>query len=192
MAETTRRRSRHTGSNGRSSADPVAGFVLVAATLAVGLIAGFFFDWAVAIMPTLAETDDATFVDVMLQSITTINTSVPFLLALSGGFIGTAVAAVLLYRVSSRTAFRWTLAALAFYVVAVFITFGVHFPLHEALANAGHPDAIADLAAVRGDFEAPWVNAHLVRTAAVILAFVALCRALWLGRGTDASTVKAR
>ncbi len=169
--------SRRTGS-GR-----LAGLVHGAATLTMGLIAGFFFDWAVSIMPALAQTDDRTFVVVMQKTITTINGSSTFLLSFMGAFVFTGAAAILQHRLGARAAVRWILAALALYMVAIVITMGVHFPLNEALASAGDPDKIADIAALRKDVEESWVNAHVVRTVATTLALIFLCRALWLRRG---------
>jgi uncharacterized membrane protein len=183
MTETTNHRPPHAESdNYLSGTGPMAGLILGAATLTTGLIAGFFFDWAVAIMPALARSDDQTFVNVMLTLITTINTSPAFLFAFVGAFVFTIAAAVVQYLLGARAAARWITAALAFYFVASAITFGVHFPLHEALASAGNSDTVENLAAVRKDFERPWVSAHLVRTVACTLAFTMLCRALWLRR----------
>ena len=183
MTEATHHRLLHTESDGyRSGTGPMAGLILGAATLTMGLIAGFFFDWAVAIMPAQAQSDDQTFINVMLTLITTINTSPAFLFAFTGAFVFTVAAAIVQYLLGARAAARWILAALALYFVASAITFGVHFPLHETLASAGDSDRIENLAAVRKDVEGPWVSAHLVRTVACTLAFGFLCRALWLRR----------
>ncbi len=154
--------------------------MLGGAAVTMGLVAGFFFDWATAIMPALAGSDDRTYVVVMQKTITTINGS-PFVLLVLMGALGlTAVAAFLQHRLGARSAVRWILAALVLYVVAVGITVGIHFPLNDTLENAGDPDRIANLTALRAGTESAWVNAHLVRTVATVLAFALLCRALWL------------
>jgi hypothetical protein len=41
---------------------------------------------------------------------------------------------------------------------------GANVPLNDELGDAGSPDRIADLAAVRDDFEDPWVAWNIVRT----------------------------
>ena len=160
-----------------------AGWVLGSAAVTMGLVAGFFFDWATAIMPALAESDDRTYVVVMQKTITTINGSPLVLLVLMGALGLTALAGFLLYRLGARSAVRWTLAAFVLYVVAVGITVGIHFPLNDTLEHAGDPDRIANLPALRARTESAWVTAHLVRTGAALLAFALLCRALWLRPG---------
>lgn len=146
------------------------------------MAAGIFFDWAVDIMPALSAVDDRTYVVVMRQTITTMNTGPAFLVALVGALGFTGVAAILQYRRGARSATRWILAALALYVVAMVITAGVHFPLNDTLEHAGDPSTTDDLADLREETETAWVTGHLFRAAASILGFACLCRALWLGR----------
>ncbi|MBM7786830.1 anthrone oxygenase family protein [Tenggerimyces flavus] len=156
-----------------------SGWVLGGAAVAMGLVAGFFFDWAATIMPALERSDDRTYVVVMQQTTAAINGGALVPLVLAAALVLSGVAAILQYRVGARSAVRWILAALGLYVVALAVTVGIHFPLNDTLVNAGDPDAIANLAALRESTESAWVNAHLVRTVAVILALAALCRALW-------------
>ncbi len=167
----------------RAASDRLAGLVHGAATVCMGLIAGLFFDWAVAIMPALADSDDRTFVIVMQKTIAAMNNGPLFLLTLMGAFVFTGVAAILQYRLGARPVARWILAALVLYVVAIMITAAVHFPLNFALENAGDPDTIADIAALRQDVEGSWMSAHVIRTIATIGALACLCRSLWLRRG---------
>ena len=176
MNETTDHQPLTTGR--RPGAARLGGLVLGAATVAMGLIAGFFFDWAVAIMPALAKADDRTFVTVMLDLITTINNSPLFMLAFTAALLLTTAAALVLHTTGDRPAARWTFAALALYLVACTITFAVHFPLHDALAAAEPTNP----AAAREDFESPWTTAHLIRTLAATAALATLCRALLLHR----------
>lgn len=172
----------HAVPDGRPGSDKLTGLVLGAGTVSMGMIAGMFFDWATSIMPALSEADDRTYVVVMQKTITTINNSPLFLLSLMGAFVFTGVAAILQHRLGARAAFRWTLAGLALYVVAIMITMGVHFPLNDTLEKAGDPDTIADLAALRADTEGSWTSAHIARTGAAVLGLAFLCRALWLRR----------
>jgi uncharacterized membrane protein len=167
--------------NNGAGSDRMVGLTLGIGTVCLGMIAGMFFDWATSIMPALADADDRTYAIFMQKTITTINSSPLFLLALMGAFVSTGVAAILQNRLGAKAAFRWTLAGLALYVVAILITMGVHFPLNDTLEKAGDPDTI-DLAALRAETEDPWVAAHLARTAASVLGLAFLCRALWLRR----------
>jgi uncharacterized membrane protein len=59
---------------------------------------------------------------------------------------------------------------------------GANVPLNDELGDAGSPDRIADLAAVRDDFEDPWVAWNIVRTLVVTGALVCLTAAVWVGR----------
>lgn len=156
-----------------------AGLVLGAATLAMGLIAGVFYAYACSVMIGLAKTDDRTFVDVM-QRINVAIENPLFFASFFGALVLTAVAAVLERRLGSRAAFRWIVAALALYVVALAVTVGVNVPLNQDLADAGDPDRIADLAAVRHRFEGSWVTWNIVRTVATTAALACLGRALVL------------
>lgn len=167
---------------GRRTGSGLAGFFHGAATLTVGLVAGIFFDWAVSIMPSLAQSDDRTYVVLMQKTVTTMNNSPLFLFSFMGAFIFTVVAAVFQHRLGARAAFRWIIAGLLLYLVAFLITMGVHLPINDTLEKAGDPDTI-DLAALRAETESSWVNAHTARTIAAVGALGCLCRALWVRRG---------
>jgi uncharacterized membrane protein len=152
---------------------------LIAATLAMGLLAGLFYAFTVSIMPGLARTDGRTFVDTMQQ----INVAILnpwFSLSFLGAPVLTIVAAALHLRAGWRTALPWIAAALVLYGVAFVITAGVHIPLNNALAAAGPPDRIADLTQVRDRFEASWVRWNIARAVASTAAFGCLTWALVL------------
>jgi uncharacterized membrane protein len=73
----------------------------------------------------------------------------------------------------------WTLVALGLYVVVFVITIRVNVPRNDAIKAAGDPDGIADLAAVRGQFdEARWVRWNHVRTVLTTAALASLAWAL--------------
>jgi hypothetical protein len=82
-----------------------------------------------------------------------------FPLTFLGAGVLTVVAFVLARRSGSNIA-GWIVVAL--YVVTVVITLSIHLPLNEALMQAGDPARIVNLAAVRDDFEIPWVAWALV------------------------------
>lgn len=166
-----------------SSRRGAAGPVLVAATVAMGLMAGIFYAFAISVMPALARTDDQTFVSVM-QKINEAIQNAAFGATFFGAFLLPGAAAILQYRLGARTAARWILAALALYVVALAITMGVNVPLNDMLAAAGDPSQATDLAAVRTNFEGVWGATNVARTVACTLALACLGRALSLhGRG---------
>ena len=154
------------------------GVVLGAATVTMGLIAGFFYAYAVSVMPGLADADDRTLVDAMQQ----INEAVEnpfFFLTFLGAPLVTAVAAVLQWRCGGR-AVRWVVAAFVLYAIAFLATFAFNIPLNNELADAGDPGQIDDLGSVRDDYYTPWVAWNIVRTVASTAALACLARALVL------------
>jgi uncharacterized membrane protein len=151
---------------------------LVAATIAMGLMAGAFGLYAHTIMPGLRRTDDRTFVGTFQSMDKAIIN--PWFMA--GGFVGalvfTGLAAGLL-GTGRATVLPWVLAALVLYLVAFVITIAVHLPLNNAIKAAGAPDLIPDLAAVRERFdEAKWARWNVVRAITSTAAFGCLAWAL--------------
>jgi uncharacterized membrane protein len=163
------------------------GATLIAATVAMGMLAGLFYAFTVSVMPGLGRTDGRTFADAMQQ----INVAILnpwFFLSFFGAPVLTIVAAALHVRAGGRTVLPWIAAAFVLYGVAFVITIGVNIPLNDALAVAGPPDRIADLAQVRDRFEASWVRWNIARTVASTAAFSCLTWALVLyGRTTAAA-----
>jgi uncharacterized membrane protein len=158
-------------------ADRSADIVLGAAVIAMGLLAGLYFFSAIAVMPALTAADDRTLVDAMQQMIVKIENPA-FFLVLFGAPVLATVALVQARRSGQAKIARWIVAGLGLYGVMVVITFAVHIPLNEDLRNAGDPDRIEDLAAVRDDFVTPWVAWDIVRTLATTAAFGFLTWAL--------------
>ncbi|MDI1461375.1 DUF1772 domain-containing protein [Catellatospora sp. KI3] len=153
--------------------------VLVAATVATGMMAGVFGLYAHTVMPGLRRTDDRTFVGAF-QAIDRAIINGWFL---GAGFLGapvlTGAAALLHLGAPDRAALRWIVAAFALYLVTFFITAAVHVPLNNELKAAGEPDDIADLAAVRARFaEARWARWNTVRAIATTAAAFCLAAAL--------------
>jgi uncharacterized membrane protein len=159
--------------------DPNADIVLVAAVIAMGLVAGLFYFSSIAVMPALTAADDRTLVDAMQQMIDKIENPAFF-----ATFLGAPVlAAVALSQARGSGSPRvagWIAAGLALYAVMVVVTFAVHIPLNDDLRQAGDPERIGNLAAVRDDFVTPWVSWDIVRTLATTAAFGSLAWALVL------------
>jgi uncharacterized membrane protein len=173
------RGARDLGEGRGMSADRTADLVLGAAVMAMGLLAGLFYAFDIAVMPGLTAADDRTLVDGMQQMIVEIENPA-FFLTLLGAPALAAVALVQARSAGASKAAGWIVAGLAFYTVMVVVTFAFHFPLNDELREAGDPDRIQDLAAVRDDFVTPWVAWNIVRTLALTAAFGCLTWALVL------------
>jgi uncharacterized membrane protein len=166
--------SRDAGGDGRS-----AGIVLAAGTVAMGLIAGLFFGWGIAVMPGLGELDDRAFVDVAQELDDAIRNPLFFLIVFAA-LVLPGVALFLERGLGLRQATPWIVAALVLYGLGLLITMAIHEPLNNDLVDAGDPSQIADPAGVRDDFEDPWVAWHIVRTVLTPAALGALAYALVL------------
>jgi uncharacterized membrane protein len=159
------------------------GATLVAATLAMGLIAGLLYSYACSVMLGLSRVDDRTFVHAM-QRINVAILNGWFALSFVGAAVFTALAAVAHLGADGRDVVPWIGAAFVLYAAALAITFTVNVPLNNELNAAGAPDRIADLGAVRERFEARWVRWNIARAVAATAALGCLSWALVLhGRG---------
>jgi uncharacterized membrane protein len=157
--------------------DPVAGVVLIAATIAAGLMAGVFGLYANTIMRGLGRTDDRTFVGAF-QAIDRAIINPLFLSTFFGALVLSGAAAVLHL---GDDGLALIVVAFALYLVGLVITLAVNVPLNDAIKAAGDPDAIDDLAGVRRRFdEARWNRWNLVRVLVVTAAFACLASALAL------------
>jgi uncharacterized membrane protein len=175
------------GSGGRSSTDRTATLLLVATTVATGLLAGLFYGYACSVMPGLARADDRTLVDGMQQINEAILNPIFFLTFMGAPALNLATW-LILRRSKHRDdeVLRWILVGLGLSMLGFLVTMAFNVPLNDDLAAAGDPARIADLAAVRHDFLGPWVVGNAVRALAITGSFVALVWALVLG-GRDRS-----
>jgi uncharacterized membrane protein len=93
----------------------------------------------------------------------------------------TGLATVLHLGDDARSLLPWIVTALVLYLAVVVITLAVNVPPGDALKDAGDPDRIPDLAAVREQFnEAKWTRWNLVRALMSTAAFGSLTWALVL------------
>jgi uncharacterized membrane protein len=153
---------------------------LIVATLAMGLMAGVFGLYSIAIMPGLERTNDRTFVRAF-QEIDTAIINPLFLLTFFGALVVTGIAAGLHLGKDFRSGLPWIVVALVLYLAVVVATVAVNVPLNDDIKAAGDPDRIADLAGVREQFnEARWVGWNHFRTVATTAAFGCLTWALVL------------
>ncbi|WP_223206108.1 anthrone oxygenase family protein [Streptomyces xanthii] len=150
------------------------GWVLGAATVATGLVAGSFYVFGCAVMPALARSGDRTFIEVM-QNINAVIQNPMFFLGFLGALALTGVAG---WRLRAAAGVRgWAWAGLVLYGLAFVLTSALNVPLNDALAAAGPPSRIPDPARVRGDFEGPWVTWNVVRAVLCTGALGCLVRA---------------
>jgi uncharacterized membrane protein len=158
--------------------DVLQGISLLAATITVGLMAGVFALYSLAIMPGLRRADDRTFVGAF-QQIDTAIVNPLFLAMFFGGLVLTALAALLHLGDDTEPVFPWIVAALLLYLLGFAITVRINVPLNNEIKAAGDPDRIADLAAVRERFsEARWARWNLLRAVATTASLGCLAWAL--------------
>lgn len=160
----------------------IRSLVLLAATLATGLMAGLYFAFSVAVMPGLGKSDDRTLVEAM-QRINVAILNGWFSLAFGGALVLGGIAAALHWRGEARAALPWIIAGVVLYAASLVITMGFSVPLNDKLAAAGDPGRIRDLAAVRADFESAWLRWNAARVLTCTAAMGCLAWALRLGRG---------
>ncbi|MFE7273975.1 DUF1772 domain-containing protein [Streptomyces sp. NPDC057623] len=148
----------------------MAGAVLGAATVAMGLIAGAFYIFACGVMPGLARSDDRVYVDVM-RDINGAFENPVFFLSFLGALVLTGVSAWQLRGASYR---GWVWAAAVAYGLAFVVTVAFSIPLNDSLKGGGDP------AALREAFEDPWLAWNAVRAVLATVAVGCLGRALVL------------
>lgn len=165
------------------------GLTLVAATVAMGLMAGVFGLYAHTIMRGLGGTDDRTFVDAF-QAIDRAIINPFFMLTFFGALVLSGAATLLYRRAGDHPALPWVVGAFVLYLAVFVITIAIHVPLNDDIKAAGDPDRITDLDAVRDAFhETRWIAWNVVRAIASTIAFVCLAWALVLdGRTTVRAT----
>ncbi|MBD0737323.1 DUF1772 domain-containing protein [Streptomyces sp. CBMA29] len=159
----------------------IRSLVLLAATLATGLMAGLYFAFSVAVMPGLAASDDRTFVEAM-QRVNVAILNGWFSLAFGGALILGGIAAALHWRGDGRPALPWIIAGVVLYAASLVVTMGFNVPLNDRLAAAGDPSKIHELAAVREQFESAWLRWNVARVLTTTAALGCLAWALRLGR----------
>jgi uncharacterized membrane protein len=154
------------------------GTVLVAGTLAMGLMAGVFSIYANAIMPGLRRTDDRTFVG-SFQAIDRAIINPLFMATFFGALLLPGLATLLHLSEDELSVLPWTLAAVVLYLVVVVSTIAVNVPRNDEIKAAGRPDDIADLGAVRRRFdERRWARWNAARAVMSLAAFACLLGAL--------------
>lgn len=170
-------------------ADRLRAAVLLAATLAMGLVAAVYLHWSETIMPALAATDDRTFVVVEQRLDSAIFGPIFMGFGITGSLLLTGIAWAALAGTGRRNLWPWLIAALVLDLVGIMITMAANEPLNQAIRYAGDPYQLADPAAVRAAFqEQAWTVLNHVRAVGTVLATCCLGWALVLfGRSTATS-----
>lgn len=148
--------------------DALQGASLLAATIAMGLMAGVFWIYSNAIMPGLRRTDDRTFV-AAFQSIDRAIINPLFMAMFFGALLLTGAAVGL--NASEENVLPWTAAAFLLYLFVIAITVRVNVPRNDEIKASTDPD----LAAVRERFdEGRWVRWNNLRALASTAALACL------------------
>lgn len=154
----------------------------LAATLLLGLMAGFFFAFAVDVAPAMRELDGPGYVATQ-QAINRVVRNAVFGSAYFGAVLLPLVAALLLWPARQRrAALAWALLGGVYALGAFWLTRSVNVPINEALAqwNAAAPPV--DWAAARDR----WNDANLARTWVAGVCFAGAVALLARHRPVDA------
>nr|WP_042186392.1 DUF1772 domain-containing protein [Kibdelosporangium sp. MJ126-NF4]CEL17246.1 integral-membrane protein [Kibdelosporangium sp. MJ126-NF4]CTQ91524.1 integral-membrane protein [Kibdelosporangium sp. MJ126-NF4] len=154
--------------------DVVRAASLIVTTLLLGLVSGFFYTYSISVMVSLRGTDDRTFVDVMQKINRDVQNPRFFLTFIGSALFG--ILTVILYIGQPVAVFLPVLLSLVLYLGCFGVTVARNVPMNVRLDNYGPPDKIADIAAVRKEFEEPWVRLNGVRAWFATLGFAA---AIW-------------
>jgi len=147
--------------------------LLILATLATAIIAGFFYAYSVSVMPGLNATDPLAAIKSM-QAINAVVRTVEFALSFFGALV-LPIACLLLAR--RREMVLPLIAAILLYGTGAFaVTLAVNVPLNQSLAGVA-PDAATAAQTWRAYVE-PWLLWNHIRMAASIAAFLAMLMAL--------------
>ena len=154
----------------------VRGASLVVSTLLLGLVSGFFYTYSISVMPTLRGVDDRTFVDVM-QKINRDVQNPRFFLT----FIGSILFGILnlfLFLGQPFSVLLPVIISLAGYFVCFAITVRGNVPMNVRLDRYGPVERIADVAAVRKEFEGHWTRLNGLRAWSATIGFGGMIWAL--------------
>jgi len=143
--------------------------------LCCGLSAGFFYAWAVSVIPGTRRISDASYLETM-QHINRAILNPAFFIVFFGSPILLTLSTLLQYRVGQGPTFWWLLLALLLQVLGTFgVTILGNVPLNENLDEIllSHLDE-EQLKTLRKHYEGPWNRWHMVRTVASVASFLML------------------
>ncbi|MCB0588535.1 MAG: DUF1772 domain-containing protein [Phaeodactylibacter sp.] len=146
---------------------------LFSTVLLTGLSAGFFYAWAVSVIPGTRQVSGQVYLETM-QSINRAILNPAFYLIFFGSLLMLAVSAILQYRSGAGAAFWLFFAAGLTYLIGAFgITAFGNVPLNDALEviplDGLSPD---QLAKTRRQYETRWNRLHMIRTVFAVVSFL--------------------
>ena len=148
----------------------------------MGLAAGLFLAFSSSVMPGLHGADDRTFIEVM-QDINRVSENPAFLAPFLIAPVLAVWALVNESRRGTPAGVRWMITAVALSAVWFIVTMAISVPLNYELIDAGDPAKLSNPAAVRDDFETPWVVWNIIRTVTSVGALLCLMRVVLQRRG---------
>lgn len=158
--------------NARARGFDLRASVLLAATAALGLIAGFFYAYEVSVMRGFAILSDRDFIAAM-QSVNATIRNAAFAPSFFGAALLSALVVLMHWRDILRTKGLLIAAAALLYIGGgLLLTMTINVPLNEWLAAQGPASGIAEPSAIRAAYESKWVFWNLVRAIASFLAFL--------------------
>ncbi len=141
----------------------------VIAVCLLGMMAGFFFAFAVDIVPAMENLDAATYVTVQ-QWINRVVRSFTFGAVYFGSTIFPFLAAAVVFWAGGRRrAVAWLIIAVAYFLAVFWITRTVNIPLNEELALWQPSAPPSDWQKNRDT----WNQSNLIRTVAALSCFIA-------------------
>jgi len=141
----------------------------IAATTLLGLMAGFFFAFAIDVAPAMRELDALSYITTQ-QWINKVVRNLAFAAVYFGSTLLVFVAALLAWRARrGGAALVWLAVALLYFGAVFWLTRSVNVPINDALASWNPAAPPADWASARER----WNEANLVRAIASAVCFCA-------------------
>ncbi len=144
---------------------------LFTAVLLTGLSAGFFYAWAVSVIPGARRVGDMAYLEAM-QAINRAILNPAFFLIFFGSLAALAVSAV--QQQQSGLTFWLALAAAITYLLGTFgVTVFGNVPLNDALDALSLHELTPDkITSTRSHYEIRWNRLHMARTLFAVLSFI--------------------
>jgi uncharacterized membrane protein len=154
---------------------------LLVGLVSLATILGILALYSHTIMPGLRKVDNATFVK-SFQAIDRKIINPVFMLQFFAPLIVLGFAAFYAYQ-HQLTEAKYTLAALACYLVAVVITMAVNVPLNDGIKKAADTADLESLKKARTQFnESKWLIFNHIRTAFTLIATCFAAAAIWASK----------
>lgn len=151
----------------------IKSFFLIGSIILTGLSAGFFYAWAVSVIPGTLKISDSTYLETM-QSINRAILNPAFYLIFFGPVIFLIVSGIYEFSVN-KISFALLLISFLAYLIGTFgvTTFG-NVPLNDQLDILNLTELNANkMAEFREYYEERWNRLHLIRTIFSVVSFLA-------------------